>query len=134
MNTCIRKHTDNCCRCSSADNWPCLAPALLLLTLKHMHTHTQETKCPFQQRRGGDGVRPRPPKSQTKVHPCCRGQNLPFCQPSGLMPRSTSILELNNWRPNTRDICQPRAGGGANLPNGAGPVTTYSDGFLCLQW
>lgn len=107
----IRKHTDNCCRCSGADNWPCLAPALLLLTLKktHAHTHTnaQQTKCPFQRRRG-DGVRPRPPKSQTKVHPCCGGQNLPFCQPSRPTPRSRPILELDNRPPNTRGVCQPR--------------------------
>lgn len=77
------------------------------------HTNAQQTKCSFQQqwqrwRPRGDGVRPRPPKSQTKVHPCCRGQNLPFCWPSRPMPRSRPILELNNRRPNTRNVCQPR--------------------------
>lgn len=76
---------------------------------KRTHTNAQQTKCPFQQqRRRSDGVRPRPPKSQTKVHPCCRGQNLPFCQLSGPMPRSRPILELNNRRTNTRDVCQPQ--------------------------
>lgn len=129
MNTCIHKHTDNCCCCSEAHNWPCLTPAVLLLTLNTL-THNRQN-VHFSTNGAVTACGPRPPKSQTKVHPCCHGQNLPFCQPSGLMPRPCSILELNNCCPNTRDICQPR---GANLPNGAGPATSYSDRFLCLRW
>lgn len=56
------------------DNCACLCPAVLLLTLD------KRTKCPFQGQwsGGGSGVQPSPPKSQTKVCPCCCGQNMPF--------------------------------------------------------
>lgn len=71
MNTYIGKHTDNCCRCSMGQlclSLPCSFSA---------HIKYTKTKCPFQQQQGG-GVQLSPPKSQTKVCPCCLGQNMPF--------------------------------------------------------
>lgn len=56
------------------DNCACLCPVVLL------HTLDTRTKCPFQRQwsGGGSGVQPSPPKSQTKVCPCCCEQNMPF--------------------------------------------------------
>lgn len=73
MNTCTSKHIDNWCCCSTAQlalSLPCIFTA---------HIKYTKTKCPFQRQQGDDAVQPSPPKSQTKVHPCCHGQNMPFC-------------------------------------------------------
>lgn len=74
MNTCIGKHTDNC-RCCSMGQLLLSLPCGFIARIKYT-----KTKCPFQrQQGGGGGVQPSPPKSQTKVCPCCHGQNMPFC-------------------------------------------------------
>lgn len=73
MNTCTSKHIDNWCCCSTGQlalSLPCIFTA---------HIKYTKTKCPFQRQQGDDAVQPSPPKSQTKVHPCCHGQNMPFC-------------------------------------------------------
>lgn len=91
MNTCISKHIDNCCCCSTGQlalSLPCSFTA---------HIKYTKTKCPFQRQQGGDGVQPSPPKSQTKVHPCCHGQNMPFCcQQTNTVVMYSAALQLQS--------------------------------------
>lgn len=73
MNTRTSKHIDNWCCCSTGQlalSLPCILTA---------HIKYTKTKWAFQRQQGDDAVQLSPPKSQTKVHPCCLGQNMPFC-------------------------------------------------------
>lgn len=91
MNTCPGTHTDNCC-CCSVGQLPLSQPCSFTVHIKYT-----KTKCPFEsQQGGGGGVQPSPPKSQTKVRPCCHGQNMPFCsQQTDAVVMYSAALQLS---------------------------------------